>query len=120
VSGLLLFAAVGIATVAGMVGGVAVVIGAIELATGRILINIRQLPWSRQDAQVMGVCRVVQGIGIAVEGAIVAVMTGTEMSVGLEILMPVLMLVNLIILVALGIPAVVQVRMTRRTGSPLF
>jgi hypothetical protein len=40
--------------------------------------------------------------------------------VGLEILMPVLMLVNVIMLVALGIPAVVQVRMTRRTGSPLF
>jgi hypothetical protein len=120
VDSLLLVAAVGLATVTGLVGGGGVVIGAIELATGRILINIRQLPWSRHDAQVIGVCRVVQGIVIAVEGAMVAVMTGTELSAGTEVLIPVLMLVNAIMLVALGIPAVVQVRMTRRTGRPLF
>jgi hypothetical protein len=117
---LVLVAAVGLATVAGLVGGGIAVIGAIELATGRILINIRQLPWSRHDAQVIGVCRVVQGIAIAIEGAMVAVMTGTELSAGTQILIPVLMLVNAIMLVALGIPAVVQVRMTRRTGRPLF
>jgi hypothetical protein len=120
VNGLLLVAAVGIATVTGMLGGVGVVIGTIELATGRILINIRQLPWSRQDAQVMGGCRVVQGLAIAVEGAMVAVMTGTELSAGIEVLIPALMFVSAIMLVALGIPAVVTVRMTRRTGTPLF
>ena len=119
-NGLLLVAAVGLATVTGLFGGGIVVIGAIELASGRILINIRKLPWSRHDAQMIGACRVVQGIAVAIEGAILAVMTGTELSAGIEVLIPVLMLVNAIVLVALGIPAVVQVPMTRRTGTPLF
>jgi len=120
VNGLLLAAAVGLATVTGLFGGGIVAVGAIELTTGRILINIRQLPWSRHDTQVIGVCRIVQGIAIAIEGATVAVLTGTELSAGTQFLIPVLMLLNAILLLALGIPAGVQVRLTRRIGRPLF
>jgi hypothetical protein len=62
----------------------------------------------------------VQGIAIAIQGAILALMTGTELSASIEVLIPMLMLLNAIVLAALGIPLVVQVRMTRRTGTPLF
>jgi hypothetical protein len=120
VSELLLVAAVGIATFAGLVGGGVIVIGVIEAVTGRILINIRHLPWSRHDAQVIGLCRVVQGIAIAIEGAAVAVMTGTAMSASPQVFIPLLMLPNMILVFALGIPFVVTVRMTRRMGVPLF
>jgi hypothetical protein len=69
---------------------------------------------------VIGVCRVVGGIAVAIEGATVAVMTATALSASPEVLIPVLMVLNAILFIALGIPAAVQVRMTRRAGLPLF
>jgi hypothetical protein len=73
----LVIAAVGAATVAGVAGGGIAVLGVIEAATGRIVINLRQLPWPRRDAQLIGTCRVLQGTVIATYGAMAALILGS-------------------------------------------
>ena len=110
--------AVLVATIGGLAGGASIFIGAYEALTGRILINRRHLPWSRRDAKVIGVCNVVQGLAVAIEGAMIAfmwAMAATPFS-----LFGVFVVVNGVLLVAFMVQAAVQVQMSRRTGLPLF
>jgi len=113
-------AAVGVATVAGVAGGGIAVVGAIEAATGRIVVNLRQLPWPRGEAQLTGFCRVLQGIVITTYGAIAALILGSGMALDLRFFPPAFLLLGLAMMIALGIPAGLEVRLLRRIGRPLF
>lgn len=115
-----MIAAVGMATVAGVAGGGIAVVGAIEAASGRIVINLRQLPWPRRDAQLIGICRVMQGIVIATYGAIAALMVGSDKALDPRFVTPAYLLLGLGLIIAFGVPAGLEVRLLRRIGRPLF
>jgi hypothetical protein len=115
-----LIAAIVIAAFGGMIGGGFAALGIVEVVTGRILINPRHLPWSRREAQIIGLCRVVQGVVVAGEGAALAFMTGTDMGPASRFMLPVFWMLTLVLGVALSIPTALQVRMWRHTGLPRF
>jgi hypothetical protein len=108
------------ATVAGVAGGGIAVVGAIEAATGRIVINLRQLPWPHGDAQLIGICRVLQGVVIATYGAIAALILGSGAALDARFVTPAYLLLGLALIIAFGIPAGLEVRLLRRIGRPLF
>ncbi len=116
----LVIAAVGAATFAGVAGGGIAVLGVIEAATGRMVINLRQLPWPRRDAQLIGICRVLQGTVIATYGAMAALILGSGAALDPKFETPAFLLLGLALMVALGVPAGLEVRLLRRIGRPLF
>jgi|SRR5215831_4077177 len=108
------------ASVTGIFGGGIAVLGIIEAATGRIVINLRNLPWSRRDAQVIGLCRVAQGILITAQGAAVALMMATQLGVAIQFMLPAYWILMLLFGLAIAIPAALEMRLSHRTGLPLF
>jgi len=113
-------AAVVVAALSGAVGGGFAVLGAAEAVTGRLVINLRHLPWSRRDAEVIGLCRVIQGVLIATEGAVVGLITATQAGAEYRILLPVFILLMVMMGPALAIPAWREIRLSARTGIPLL
>jgi len=115
-----LVAAVVIAALAGAVGGGFAVMGLVEAVTGRLVINLRHLPWSRRDAEVIGMCRVIQGVLIATQGVVVGLITATQAGAEYRILLPVFMLLMVMMGAALAIPAWREIRLSARRGIPLL
>jgi hypothetical protein len=113
-------AAVAIAALGGAAGCGIGVMGLVEAITGRLMINLRRLPWSRRDAEIIGLCRVVQGVLIAVQSVAVALIVATQAGPESRILLPVFLLLMVMMGAALSIPAWLQVRLSARTGIPLF
>jgi hypothetical protein len=115
----LLEAAIGIGVLFGLAAGAVGAIGMVEVATGRILINVRGLPWTRRDAQVVGGCRVVQASMVAAQGMVVALMIASD-GAAMRILTPVALMLFLVGGIAISIPAYFEVRLLRRLGRPLL
>ena len=111
-------AAVVIAALGGAVGGGVVVMGVVEAFTGRLLINLRQLPWSRRDAEIIGVCHVIQGMVTVAQGVVVALIFATQAD-DYRMLLPVFVSLMAIMVAAIAVPAWRQIRLSARTGIPL-
>ena len=48
-----------------LVGGALITIGLITFVTGRRVINVQRINWSRREAKLLGLCSVVQGAAVA-------------------------------------------------------
>ncbi|HKC19201.1 MAG TPA: hypothetical protein VKE27_06165 [Candidatus Dormibacteraeota bacterium] len=65
--------------VVGMMAGALIVAGAIEMIAGRAVINLTRVTWTRDEATVLGLSRVLQGLSLGSWGFIGAMLSARLM-----------------------------------------
>lgn len=111
-------AAVGMGLFGGVAAGTFLVIGAIETATGRMVINIHRLPWEPDEVRIIGCMRIAAAAVILLDTGVIAMLIATDLSV--RLLGPVALELNFVLMAVAMIHAGLEMRLRRRIGRPLL